>query len=55
MITPWRMGWTRHLSLILKPRTECRILARKSEGKVPLETPRHMWVNYIKMDLRELG
>jgi hypothetical protein len=27
----------------------------KPEGKRPLERPRHRWVDYIKMDLREIG
>jgi hypothetical protein len=29
-----------------------RILVGKPEGKIPLGTPRHRWVNNIKMDLR---
>jgi hypothetical protein len=31
-----------------------RILVVKSEGKRPLRTPRHKWVDNIKMDLREI-
>jgi hypothetical protein len=27
----------------------------KPEGKRPLGRPRHRWVDYIKMDLREMG
>jgi hypothetical protein len=27
----------------------------KSEGKRPLERPRHRWVDNIKMDLRKIG
>jgi hypothetical protein len=27
----------------------------KPEGKRPLRRPRHMWVDTIKMDLREIG
>jgi hypothetical protein len=31
-----------------------RILVEKSEGKRPLGTPTHRWVDNIKMDLREI-
>jgi hypothetical protein len=31
------------------------ILAGKPEEKRPLGTPRSMWVDNIKMDLREIG
>jgi hypothetical protein len=27
----------------------------KPEGKRPLGRPRHRWVDYVKMDLREIG
>jgi hypothetical protein len=27
----------------------------KPEGKRPLGRPRHMWMNNIKMDLKEIG
>jgi hypothetical protein len=32
-----------------------RILVGKPEGNRPLGRPRRMWVNNIKMDLREIG
>jgi hypothetical protein len=32
-----------------------RILVGKPERKRPLEKPRRMWVDNIKMDLREIG
>jgi hypothetical protein len=32
-----------------------RILVGKPEGKRPLGRPRRMWVDNIKMDLREIG
>jgi hypothetical protein len=32
-----------------------RILVGKPEGKRPLGSPRHRWVDNIKMDLREMG
>jgi hypothetical protein len=28
---------------------------RKPEGERPLGSPRHRWMNNIKMDLREIG
>jgi hypothetical protein len=36
-------------------RNACRILVGKPEGKRPLGRPRHRWVEYIKMDLRDIG
>jgi hypothetical protein len=32
-----------------------RVLVGKTEGKRPLERPRHRWEDGIKMDLREPG
>jgi hypothetical protein len=32
-----------------------RILVGKPEGKRPLGRPRRMWVDNIKMDLRDIG
>jgi hypothetical protein len=36
-------------------RNAYRILVGKPEGKTPLGRPRRMWVDNIKMDLREIG
>jgi hypothetical protein len=36
-------------------RNEYGILLGKPEGKRPLGIPRRMWVDNIKMDLREIG
>jgi hypothetical protein len=36
-------------------RNEYRILVGKPEGKRPLGRPRRMWVDNIKMDLRQTG
>jgi hypothetical protein len=36
-------------------RSAYRILVGKPEGKRPLRTPRHRWVDNIKIDLREIG
>jgi hypothetical protein len=32
-----------------------RILVGKPEGKRPLGRPKHRWVDYIKIDLRNIG
>jgi hypothetical protein len=32
-----------------------KVLVRKPEGKRPLERPRRMWEDGIRMDLREIG
>ena len=32
-----------------------RVLVGKPVGKRPLERPRHIWENNIKMDLQEVG
>jgi hypothetical protein len=32
-----------------------RILVVKTEGRRPLGRPRHRWMDYIRMDLREIG
>jgi hypothetical protein len=36
-------------------RNAYRIFVGNPEGKRPLGRPRRMWVNDIKMDLREIG
>jgi hypothetical protein len=36
-------------------RNAYRLLVEKPEEKGPLERPRRRWVDYIKMDLGELG
>jgi hypothetical protein len=36
-------------------RNAYRILVGKPEGKRPLGTVRHMWVDSIKIDLRKIG
>jgi hypothetical protein len=36
-------------------RNAYRILVGKPEGNRPLGTPRHRWVDNIKMDLTEIG
>jgi hypothetical protein len=36
-------------------RNAYRLLVGKPEGKRPLERPRRMWVDNVKMDLLEIG
>jgi hypothetical protein len=55
MIKPLRMRWAGHVARIGSKRNAYRILVGKREGKRPLEIPRRMWVDNIKMDLREIG
>jgi hypothetical protein len=38
-----------------KKRNVYRLLVGKPEGKRPLERPRRMWMDNIKMDLSEIG
>jgi hypothetical protein len=43
--------YSRTFQHFMEKRNAYRILVRKAEGKRPLGTPRHMWVDNIKMDL----
>jgi hypothetical protein len=52
MIKSRMMRWSGHVARIGEKRNAYRILG-KSEGKRPLSRPRHMWVDNIKMDLRD--
>jgi hypothetical protein len=36
-------------------RNAYRIFMGKQEGKRPLGTPKHRWMDNIEMDLREIG
>jgi hypothetical protein len=36
-------------------RSTYKLLMGKPEGKIPLERPRHWWVDNIRMDLGEVG
>jgi hypothetical protein len=55
MIKSRRMRWAEHVARMGEMRNAYEILGGKSEGKRPLGRPRHMWVDNIKMDLREIG
>jgi hypothetical protein len=49
------MRWAGHVTRMGEGRNVYRVLVGKSEGKRPLERPRHRWEDGIKMDLREIG
>jgi hypothetical protein len=55
MIKSRRMRWTGHVARIGKRRNAYRILVRNPERRRPLGRPRRMWMNNIKMVVREIG
>jgi hypothetical protein len=55
MIKSRRMRWAGHVARMGENRSAYKILVRKPEGKKPLERPRHMWEDNIKMNFRETG
>jgi hypothetical protein len=55
MIKSRRMRWAGHIAQKLAKKNAYRILVRKPEGKRPLGRSRRMWVDNIKMDLRDIG
>jgi hypothetical protein len=50
-----RMRWVGHVARVGKGRHVYRVLVGKTEGRRPLEGPRHRWEDGIKMDLRDIG
>jgi hypothetical protein len=50
-----RMRWVGHVARMGEKRGAYRFLVGKPEGKRPLGRPRRRWVNYIRMDLQEVG
>jgi hypothetical protein len=54
MIKSRRMRWAGHVARRREKRNAYRIFVGKSQGKRPLGRPRRRWVDYIKMDLREI-
>jgi len=48
------MRWAGHVAGVGERRGLYRVLIGKSEGKRPLERPRHRWEDNIKMDLQEV-
>ena len=50
-----RMRWAGHVARMGEERGVYRVLAGKPDGMRPLGRPRHRWVDYIRMDLQEVG
>jgi hypothetical protein len=50
-----RMRWAGHVERMREKRNAYRLLAGKPEGKRSLGSPRHSWVDNIKIDLEEIG
>jgi len=46
---------TGHVARMGEERRVYRVLVGKPEGKIPLGRPRRRWVDYIRMDLQEVG
>jgi hypothetical protein len=55
MIKSRKIRWAEHAARMGEKRIAYRILVGKPEGKRPLGIPRRMWVDNIKIDLREIG
>ena len=47
--------WAEHVARMGAGKGVYRVLVGKSEGKRPLERPRHRWDDNIKIDLQEVG
>jgi hypothetical protein len=50
-----RMRWAGHVARMGEGRGVHGVLVGRPEGKIPLERPRRMWEDNIRMDLREIG
>jgi hypothetical protein len=55
MMKSRKMRWAGHVARMEENRNVYRILVEKPAGKRPLGRPGRMWVEYIKIDLREIG
>jgi hypothetical protein len=55
MMKSRKMKWAGHVARMGEKSNAYRILVGKPEGKKPLQRPRRMWVDNIKIDLREIG
>jgi hypothetical protein len=49
------MRWAGYVARMGEGRGVYRVLVGKPEGKRPLERPRRIWEDNIKMDLQEMG
>jgi hypothetical protein len=54
MIMPRRMRWAGHVAQMREKRNAYRILRGKPEENRPLGRPRRMWMENIKMYIREI-
>jgi hypothetical protein len=50
-----RMIWAGHVARMGEKRNGYRSLVERPEGRRPLGRPRRRWVDYIRMDLAEVG
>ena len=50
-----RMRWAGHLARMGEERGVYMVLVGKPGGRRPLRRPRCRWVDYIRMDLQEVG
>jgi hypothetical protein len=50
-----KMRWAWHVARMGEKRNAYRLLVRKPEGRRPLERPRRRWLDYIRMDVVEVG
>jgi hypothetical protein len=55
MIKSWRLRWAGHVAGIGEKGSAYRMLVGKLEGKRLLGRSRRRWLDYIKMDPREIG
>ena len=55
VITSSRMRWAGHVARMGTRRDVCKVLVGKPEGKRPLERPRRIRKDNIKVDFQELG
>jgi hypothetical protein len=55
MMKSRRLRRAGHVSRMGEMRNACRKLVGKPEGKRPLGRQRRMWVDNIKIDIREIG
>jgi hypothetical protein len=54
MIKSRRMRRAGHIARMEEKSNAYKLLVAQPEGKRPLGTPRHRWIDNIKMDLREM-
>jgi hypothetical protein len=55
MIKSRRVRWAGHVARMGEMKYAYRILVGKPEGKRPLGSPRHRWVDNVKIVVRDIG